>query len=145
MKHTLYLLFALFTLALSSCDKDDNGGGGGTYTVMSAEIDGVKWEAPQGYVQNDAATGIALYAIKDDNNSITLRINPYNGVQNYPIGSLTIAMYTKDGVQYPATNGTITIVVDNELGIQGRFNFDATSGSGGTLQVRNGEFSLPRQ
>ena len=53
-------------------------------------------------------------------------------------------MFTRDGVQYSATTGNITIIVDNELGVQGKFTFDATSGNG-TVQVRNGEFSLPRQ
>ena len=145
MKHTLYLLFAFFTLVSASCGKDDdNGGPDGPYSVLSADIDGEKWSAQQGYVQADAATGIALYALQDDNNSIILRINPYNGVQNYPIGSLTTAMFTRDGVQYSATTGNITIIVDNELGVQGKFTFDATSGNG-TVQVRNGEFSLPRQ
>lgn len=145
MKQTLFLLFAFFTLVSASCDKDDNGGGpGGPYNVLSAEIDGEIWSAQQGYVQSDAAMGIALYALQDDNNSFILRINPYNGIQTYPIGSLTTAMYTKDGVQYSATNGNIIIMVDNELGVQGKFTFDATSGNG-TVQVRNGEFSLPRQ
>lgn len=150
MKLRLLLILATAITLFNSCNKDENGVGGGvngsTSNVFVADINGISWAAEDGYARVTPTFGLELNGVHGTISSINMVISPYNGPQTYQVNGITKITYTENGVSYSSTTGQITISADNDQYIEGFFSCEMISNTGSqSLSFTNGQFQAPKQ
>jgi hypothetical protein len=145
----LALLFiAVSSIMLGSCNKDTStpnpgGGAGGSY-VITADINGQAWGADDGFAKYIAPFGLEIRGSFGNSSNIILNISPYNGMQTYLLNGINKITYREGGKEYTSTTGQIIITGDDGYYINGVFNAELISNSGGpALNFTNGEFYIP--
>lgn len=144
---TATVTILLIITGLFSCSKDTSlNGGGYNPGIMSAYIGGSLWYANTGYVQFPNATAITLYGAYNGQAHISIVIGGYSGPGYYILGGFnTASFYDGNGLDYLATNGSVTITSDNGTQVMGNFQFSGISTVGGyPIYINNGQFNLTR-
>jgi len=132
-------LLLIFTISLGilSCSKSPDT----QSTAMSADINGVHWNAPAGYGQYVGPISVMLQGVSNGA-TISLTMNPYNGATYYAFGGANTAVYKDNaGNTYTATSGSMDISSTSSGKLVGTFSFTA-SNSTQTIKVTNGNFSI---
>lgn len=143
----LYLfIIALFVF---SCSKDDpnsrNNNNGAVQGVITANINGYAWAAPDGYYMKNATASLTIYGQRDATNTIGLTISPYNGPGNYTFNGITKVVYYENSIEYQSINGQITISSEDDYHIEGTFNCEVISNTGAmSLIFTNGAFNISK-
>ena len=146
LARTIAILFILSTTLLS-CTKDESMTNNGYNPgLMSADIGGSLWYANSGNAVSQTATALDLYAAYNNQSHISIVLGGYTGTGGYSLGGFNSAIYYDgNGIEYPATNGYISITSDNGTQVMGTFYFSGTSITGGyPVSITNGQFNLSR-
>jgi hypothetical protein len=148
MKYLKLLLIVFVASMLDACNRDTGlnpgGGMGGSY-VITANINGQSWGADDGYGRYIAPFGFEVRGTSGTSSNIFINISPYNGLQTYYVNGITKITYTEGGVEYNSTTGQITVTQEDDYYIDGIFNAELISNSGGpTLNFTNGQFHVPK-
>lgn len=149
-------LFAAAVLLLAACNKQDppppaNPGNviGG---VLSARINGSRWEATAGYFDRSSwdTTWLQLFASRNPNSAkltdITLTITDYHGPDTYRIvkgQNTNTAVYSDNITPYRADTGTVIITSADSAYIRGSFSFEGLNDTAQSLRITEGQFKLP--
>lgn len=151
-----YLLLTAAFVTLIACNKQDppppadpsNVIGG----VLSARINGSRWEADMGYFErSDWDTAwLQLFAARNPNSAkltdITLTITSYHGPGVYKIikgVNTNTAVYSDNITPFKADTGTVTIVSQDTAYIRGSFSFEGLNDTLQSLRITEGQFKLP--
>lgn len=157
MKTKLYLLLAavLITgLSISSCKKEDTGGGGGTSTgSMSLKYDGTAWNASLA-VQAVNTNGVLNVTGSDSNgNQASVILYQASGTGTYKVGpngtnqgnQLRWTEGLSQSDTYVASfvigNGTVTITELTDSKVSGTFEFEGFNTDQTKRTVTEGSFS----
>ncbi len=148
MKYLKPLFAALILLSISACKKDTdvNTGNGmtGNY-VISALVNGQNWGADDGFAQYKPPFGLEIRGSYGTASNIIINISPYNGISTYSLNGITKITYYEGGKEYTSTTGQISITAEDNNYIDGIFNCEVISNSGGpSLNFTNGEFHVPK-
>ena len=148
MKTFTYLKTILLSLvvvfALSSCNKDDNGGDVGSGTVK-LKANGTSYN----FKNITAASAIGLITIngETDDGKISISLMMTSTIENgeYEFnaeGSTLTALYTENDNGYFPENGTFKITSHSGKKIKGTFSFTGQSMNGETVEITDGSFDV---
>lgn len=146
MRYGLLSIVLLSVLLFSSCSKDASRPGGSLGPVdgvITADINGLAWAAPDGYASR-TTNAIVVFGQRDETNTIRINVSPYTGERNYTVDGLTNIVYTENGVEYTSISGQITITLEDEYGVEGVFSGEVVGPGARSLQITNGQFSVAK-
>lgn len=152
LKKVMFLAFAVFALALSSCSSDDSSDGNQTEEdYIKFKYKGTTYTFDSGYQSSGGSIQVIGMTGQDDAHKrivLWLPINPTVGSHTVvddigSIGETYQATFIFMGTDnsFNATAGTIKITANNSKRIEGTFNFSGTL-NGETAQVTEGKFSI---
>lgn len=147
MRYALLLCAVLPVLFFASCSKDAPNATanlGPTSGVIVADINGLAWAAPDGYVSR-SANSVQLFGQRDQTNYIRITVSPYTGVRNYPLDGLSNIVYYESGVEYTSISGQITITAEDDYHMEGSFSAEVVGTGARSLQFTNGQFNIAKQ
>lgn len=149
MTYMRIIALALAVVTFASCSKDQLNSKNSTTTPANGDItvniNGYTWAAPLGYVSKTATATLTISGQANQDNYISIVINPYNGLNSYPFNGLTKITYYENNTQYQTITGQVTIAADDDYHIAGTFSGELVSNSGGTsLQFTNGAFDIDK-
>lgn len=151
LKKVMFLVVAIFALALSSCSSDDSSDENQTETdYIKFKYKGTAYAFDSGYQSSMTLDVIGSEGIDDSYKQIALHmpLDPSVGSHTvvYDLSNLTTtyqASFTFMGIDntFNATSGTIKITTNNSERIEGTFNFSGTL-DGQKVEITDGSFSI---
>lgn len=151
LKKVMFLAFAVFALALSSCSSDDSSDGNQTETdYIKFKYKGTTYTFDSGYQSSLTLDVIGSEGIDGTYKQIALWMPLDASVGSHPVvydlSNMTTtyqASFTFMGTDntFNATSGTIKITANNSKRIEGTFNFSGTM-NGQIVEVTDGKFSI---
>ncbi len=143
-----YVWLCLFALSLlfGACDTDREGRGpfqSGT-GLISAQINGQFWSAPDGYMENVPPFGIRIRGVQGSQSEMLISISPYQGPNTYMLDGITTIEYRSGADHFRAINGQVTINSHGDEWIEGEFHGEFVSQTSSIyLSLTDGRFRVP--
>lgn len=139
------LVFAAFTLVVSSCSKSSDSSSSSSSYSMTATVNGSAWSATNVTATENTIGGndnLSITGLTSSNSTITLSIIGYSSPTTYSISpGSNGGMYSVSGTSglTASISGSITITSKTTTAVQGTFSFtcmDSTKVTSGTFTAK---------